>query len=186
VNGIEPESTQEGPEGAKHASGSRDETIAACRGDLGGIFKTLGMAVNTAVLTLDLTLAQMRCLMVLGKQEEAQPVGRIAAILKVSEPTASQLVERLVQRGLAGRAVDPADRRRTLVSLTDVARVRIDSLRDEREETVLAALARLDDEQLEALSVGLRALSAACTVMTGAGTAPAQTDRDAEQAGSTE
>jgi len=194
VNGCEPESVTKRQRAAlddqggdrQEPGGDRDETIAACRGELGGIFKTMGMAVNTAILTLDLTLAQMRCLMVLSKQEEGQPVGRIAAVLKVSEPTASQLVERLVQRGLAERAADPSDRRRTLVSLSRDGRVRIDSLRDEHEETVQAALARLDDKELEALSVGLRALAAACTVMTGSATAPADTDQDAAQAGSPE
>lgn len=153
----------------------REEAIAVCRGELGGILTTIGIAGDGALLALDLTLAQMRCLVVLGRQK-AQPVGQVAARLNVSEPTASQLVERLVQRGLAERAADPSDRRRTLVSLSDEAWGMLEAVGDERERAVQQALARLDDMELQALSTGLRALATACSVPT------SDADAEADQA----
>lgn len=176
---CEAEPAEAGP--AASGGTSRDQAIAACRGEIGGILKTIGVAGSAAVLTLDLTLAQMRCLMVLNRRPEPQTVGRLAATLKVSEPTASQLVERLVQRGLAERAPDPRDRRRTLVSLSDEARGKMDSVRDESEQTVHQALASLGDDELEALRMGLRALAAACAVLTATGTRqPAPAERGDE------
>ena len=46
-------------------------------------------------------------------------VGRIAQGLGVSEPAASQLVDRLLRRGLVKRGEDERDRRLTRISLTE-------------------------------------------------------------------
>jgi DNA-binding MarR family transcriptional regulator len=47
------------------------------------------------------------------------PLAEVIAALGVSKQTAGALVDSLVVRGYLGRAVDPADRRRLVVSLTD-------------------------------------------------------------------
>lgn len=47
------------------------------------------------------------------------PLAEVIAALGVSKQTAGALVDSLVVRGYLDRAVDPADRRRLVVSLTD-------------------------------------------------------------------
>jgi DNA-binding MarR family transcriptional regulator len=49
------------------------------------------------------------------------PVGDLAAGLDVTKSAMSQIVDRLVELGWAERSKDPADRRRTIVSLTGEA-----------------------------------------------------------------
>ncbi len=66
---------------------------------------------------LDLSLAQVKTLLALGDLG-APTIGEIATVLGVSQPTASHLVERLVQSELARRSEDAHNRRRTLVRLT--------------------------------------------------------------------
>lgn len=56
--------------------------------------------------SLDLTMAQVKLLHVLGARGQAT-VSELAAVLRVGVPTASHLVERLVQAGLAVRSEDP-------------------------------------------------------------------------------
>src|SRR5689334_3806504 len=66
---------------------------------------------------LDLPLAQVKTLLAVGDLG-APTIGQIATVLGISQPTASHLVERLVQSELAQRYEDARNRRRTLVKLT--------------------------------------------------------------------
>src|SRR5882724_2593820 len=66
---------------------------------------------------LDLPLAQIKTLLTVGDLG-APTIGEIATVLGVTQPTASHLVERLVQNELASRSEDTHNRRRTLVRLT--------------------------------------------------------------------
>jgi len=50
---------------------------------------------------------------------EGSPFGDVIADMGVSKQTASQLVDTLVVRGYLERSVDPDDRRRVLLSLTE-------------------------------------------------------------------
>lgn len=46
----------------------------------------------------------------------------LAALVDISQPSMTQLVQRLERRGLVERSVDPADRRVALVTITDGGR----------------------------------------------------------------
>lgn len=90
-------------------------------------------------------------------------VGEIAAGLGVSLPTASELVESLVQRGLVERGPNPADRRQVLVWLTPEAAHFKREMRALRTAQVRAAMEQLAPEErpvfvrsLEALVEALR------------------------------
>jgi DNA-binding MarR family transcriptional regulator len=76
---------------------------------------------------LDLTLAQIKVLFALA-DEEATTIGRLAEQLEIGQSTASHLVERLVQVGLAARGEDPADRRRAVPRLTPRGEELVDRL----------------------------------------------------------
>lgn len=88
-------------------------------------------------------------------QRAPMTVTQLAHAATVDAPAASVAVNDLEERGLIARAVDPADRRRKLVSLTEqgwVLLARIDRVGD----SAPAALTALDTEDLETLQFVLR------------------------------
>jgi long-chain acyl-CoA synthetase len=80
----------------------------------------LGRQVEIALATIDLTTAQYRTLTQLGDGAEAS--SSLAAKLAVSRPSATAVVEGLVERGLVDRRHSDEDRRRVSVNLTESGR----------------------------------------------------------------
>src|SRR5260370_27270610 len=68
-------------------------------------------------MEIDLTIAQLRTLLVLA-EEGPLVIGQIAQRLGIGLSTGGHLVDRLVQANLAERTEDAEDRRRTLARLT--------------------------------------------------------------------
>ena len=75
------------------------------------------MASVPAWLDLQLTLPQLRTLFIVAHNKTSSVV-QIAKHLGIGEPTASHLIDRLVQAGLVDRSEDPMDRRRATVRLS--------------------------------------------------------------------
>ncbi len=117
-------------------------------------------AAAPAWLGSDLTMGQLKGLFTLTRCEGA-PIGRLAELLRVGEPAASLLVDRLVRQGLVVRSEDPEDRRRTLVSLSREGVDLVANMRHGGKECLQRWLGSLDDGDLDALRRGLRALAAA-------------------------
>jgi DNA-binding MarR family transcriptional regulator len=111
----------------------------------------------SALMEIDLSMAQLRTLFVMAKEEQAT-IGQVAEQLGIGIPTASHLVEKLVQAALAERAEDPTDRRRTLVRLTASGQTLARRLGHSREEQFRSLLFQLTHEELKAIIVGLGAL----------------------------
>lgn len=132
-----------------------EEIITAQR----AIFRALRATATPVWLELDLTMAQMKTLRALEHRGPA-PISQIADALGISVPTASHLVERLVQAGLAERAEDRTDRRRTLASLSAQGERLVRRLSQGREQ-MRRWLPQLDPDDLAALHRGLRALARA-------------------------
>ncbi len=108
-------------------------------------------------LEVDLSMAQVRTLMVLSCEGQST-IGQLAETLRVSLPTASHLVDRLVHADLAERAEDPADRRRMLVRLTPRGEDLAGRLRQGNQKLYRLWLSELSDDDLAALYQGLQAL----------------------------
>ena len=89
------------------------EVIAQYRTMMRGLKATMGQAW----MEIDLTLPQLRTLLVLA-EEGPLVIGQIAQRLGIGLSTGGHLVDRLVQAGLAERTEDVEDRRRTLAQLT--------------------------------------------------------------------
>lgn len=107
---------------------------------------------------LDLTMGQFKTLMTLASQP-GMGITQLAETLNVSKPTASTLVDQLVQSGYARRVEDPVDRRRAIVTPTAEGDDLVDRLRQDRERlTRWIEKMHLDD--LAALTHGLQALVA--------------------------
>ncbi|MDF2758111.1 MAG: transcriptional regulator, MarR family [Thermomicrobiales bacterium] len=125
------------------------------------IAKALFSAISDVGNDFGLTPAQVKVLLQLGTRQQ-MTVGEIATALSCSMPSASELVDRLVDAGHLVRASDPADRRRVLIAPTPASRQISAHLRELREAQVRYALDQLEPEErpifiksLEALVAGL-------------------------------
>lgn len=124
------------------------------------IGKLLYVAVARHPRAAGLSLGQLKAtgwLAIHGRRT----VGEIAAGLGVSLPTASELVEALVSRGLAERGPNPADRRQVHVWLTPEAAALKRELWALRSGQVRAAMLRLAPEERPVFVRSLEALVAA-------------------------
>jgi DNA-binding MarR family transcriptional regulator len=77
----------------------------------------------------EMSLAQILAMMAV-KDHEPLSITRLAALLAVSAPSASAMVERLVERGVLTRQPDPEDRRRVQVRLSPEAKANYDRVHD--------------------------------------------------------
>jgi DNA-binding MarR family transcriptional regulator len=107
-----------------------------------------------------LTLPQAKALIYLYNNGE-RSMSELAGGLAVSLPSASELVDRLVDRGLVEKTVDPADRRRVLIALTDSAIAYGRRIHDLRRAQARAALAAMPDDEQTCFLQTIRALAAA-------------------------
>lgn len=120
--------------------------------------RAIGASYRRIWIELDLSTAQLKTLITLY-DAGALPIGQIAELLGIGQPTASHLVDRLVQSGFAVRTEDAEDRRRTLAELSPQGIGLVEQLREVRSEPMQRWLAQLDDTALAALQRGFRALA---------------------------
>jgi DNA-binding MarR family transcriptional regulator len=76
------------------------------------------------------------------------PLGQLVKELRVSKQAAGQLVDTLVARGYLDRAVDPEDRRKLTVTLTDRGRAAAAAQAAAREKIDAELLARVGEEDV--------------------------------------
>jgi len=89
------------------------------------------------------------------------PMTKVAELIGSGLPTATGLVNRMVERGLVRREHDTRDRRVVLVSLTDAGAAEVRELHQERQRRMAAAIAQLSGREQESLLVGIRSLRSA-------------------------
>ncbi len=106
---------------------------------------------------LDLTVAQMRILYLLGREGEAA-VGQIAERLGVAQPSATRTLDRLVRQELVECFRHPADRRVSLHRLAPAGQGLLDQLQQGRRARLEAALRRLDPAVLDQIEESFRLL----------------------------
>ena len=80
----------------------------------------------------------------------------LAAAEGVTQPSMTQLVQRLERQALALRIDDPEDGRVTLVAITDTGREVLAERRQERDARLAALLSSLPDEEQQALATAMR------------------------------
>lgn len=102
----------------------------------------------------------LTAVMVLGslQRQGAQRITTLAAAEGVSQPSMTQLVQRLEQRGLVERTSDPSDGRVALVSLTTEGVAALAARRRRNAGRVADLLADLPDEDVRAFSAALAAV----------------------------
>jgi DNA-binding MarR family transcriptional regulator len=89
---------------------------------------------------------------------DAVPLGQLVKELRVSKQAAGQLVDTLVLRGYLERAVDPGDRRRLTVALTERGRAAAATQAAVREEIDAQLIARAGREAVSCTRRTLAAL----------------------------
>ena len=107
---------------------------------------------------LDLTYPQYLVMLALWERDH-RLVKELGAELNLDSGTLSPLLKRMEAAGLVGRARDPEDERRVLVSLTAVGRDRLTALGDVPHQ--IAARSGLTREQLVDLRQTLRSVTEA-------------------------
>src|SRR5215216_7758405 len=81
------------------------------------LFMTMQFNSVSHWLMLELTFAQARALFMLAARRELT-ISQLAKLLDVGNPTASILVQQLVERELVTRTEDNSDRRHTIIRLS--------------------------------------------------------------------
>src|SRR5215216_1100146 len=122
------------------------------------IYRAIGASLPSVWMSLDLSMAQLKTLMALYSCG-ALPIGQIAEILGIGQPTASHLVDRLVQTRLVSRTEDPLDRRRTLAQLSPGGEELAERINQVRFGTLRRWLTQLDDATLAAYLQSSRSLA---------------------------
>jgi|SRR5580658_2835484 DNA-binding MarR family transcriptional regulator len=88
----------------------------------------------------------------------AQRITTLAAAHGVSQPSMTQLAQRLEQRGLVSRSSDPADGRVALVKLTDLGRQALAERRRRNAERIAELLRDLPEGDVAALRDALESV----------------------------
>ena len=123
------------------------------------LFMTMQFNAASHWLMLELTFAQARALFMLAARKELT-VSQLAKLLDVGKPTASILVQQLVERELVTRTEHEIDRRHTIVRLSSKGEEIGVGRRKEREKQWQRWLSQLSDTELDALARGLSAIVA--------------------------
>lgn len=106
----------------------------------------------------EITFAQARALFILAARKELT-VSQLAKFLRVGNPTASILVQQLVERGVVTRTEHPTDRRHTIISLTQKAEEIVAGRRAVREKQWQRWLSNVSINELNDIARGLSALT---------------------------
>ncbi|MBZ2196055.1 MarR family transcriptional regulator [Ruania sp. N2-46] len=120
------------------------------------------------LLDSTLTMQQFRLLAVVHFHGE-QTMTALADAMRLSPPTVSAAVDRLVERGLVSRREDPTDRRVRLIGLATEGRRLFRDLEDSRSRLGREILAGLDTDALRALAAADAQLVAAVDRTLGTG-----------------
>jgi DNA-binding MarR family transcriptional regulator len=123
------------------------------------LFITMQFNAVSHWLMLELTFAQARALFMLSARKELT-VSQLAKLLGVGNPTASILVQQLVERELVTRTEHAGDRRQMIVRLSTKGAEIGMGRRKAREKQWQRWLTHLSDEELQALAHGLSAIVA--------------------------
>ncbi len=110
------------------------------------------------MLSLRLTMQQLKVLTLLMIEPEGSTVQALAKTVGVSLATMSGIVDRLESHGMIERTLDPHDQRVRRVVATPAGRETVQQLLAARPELRRAPLNRLALDDLRALTQGIRAL----------------------------
>jgi DNA-binding MarR family transcriptional regulator len=110
-------------------------------------------------LSLNLTIAQLKSLMFISHKGVTN-FKTLADALGVSPPNVTGIVERMVEQGLISREENPQNRRMLMLKVTDKGVAVVKKIHESKSSRFSGLLAKLSQEDLEALARGMAALAA--------------------------
>jgi DNA-binding MarR family transcriptional regulator len=113
-----------------------------------------GLVVRNLADRRGLSMTALACLSRL-RHEGPLRLTTLAAAEGVSQPSMSQLVQRLERHDLVSRVSDPDDGRATLVALTEPGRALLTERRDDRRKRLAALIATLTADDVAALRLSM-------------------------------
>lgn len=140
------------PETADQALDARLLTDAVTR-----LRRALRASIRSDYPWEKLPMAQVELLQVLGEHSPAR-IGDLALRQRLAASTVSGLIGQMMTSGLVAREVDPADRRASVVTLTDAGREQLAAWTQAHVRRLDAALNALDDSERAAVAAALPAL----------------------------
>jgi len=123
----------------------------------GDLIELVSLMIRGVSDNRDLSLTAVSALGSLDRRGP-QRITAMAAAEGVSQPSMTQLIQRLEQRGLVARTSDPSDGRVALVSLTDSGRAALAARRQRNTRRVAQLLADLPEGDVRALGDALAAV----------------------------
>jgi DNA-binding MarR family transcriptional regulator len=108
--------------------------------------------------TGDISIAQMRAIMELGRQGSATP-GELAVVSDLRPASVTAMLDHLENDGLIERSRDTEDGRRVIVTLTDAGHELLEHKRERWRRFGDETLAELSNEELDTAIRALRALA---------------------------
>ncbi|OIK02065.1 MarR family winged helix-turn-helix transcriptional regulator [Streptomyces monashensis] len=139
-----------GPRGREPEARQLTEAVTRLR-------RALRSSIRTDYPWETLPMAQVELLQVLGEHSPAR-ISDLAARRRLAPSTVSGLIGQMITAGLVTRDVDAADRRASVVALTDAGREKLTAWTTAHERRIDAALAALDDSARAAIKDALPAL----------------------------
>jgi DNA-binding MarR family transcriptional regulator len=127
-------------------------------------------AADPADWAAGLTMPQLRVLFFLGRAGPAS-VSEVAAGVGVSQPSATETLDKLVKAGLVQRTPDSCDRRVVRAALTPAGREMVDRPWETRRAVLASALQRATPKERAKVARGLELLCRLLEQVEGAGEA---------------
>ena len=121
------------------------------------LLELVSLVIRSLSGSRDLSLTAVATLGSLARQGP-QRITSLAVAEGVSQPSMTQLIQRLEQRGLVERGSDPSDGRAALVSLTEEGKAALAARREHNAEQIAELLAGLPDADVDALNQALAAV----------------------------
>jgi DNA-binding MarR family transcriptional regulator len=129
-----------------------DETLAEA---FWAVARRLRDTSQETLAPWDITPAQLRALRML-RRHGVMRLSELSDRLGIAPRSATEVVDALEKRGLAGRRPDQGDRRATLVEVTDDGGSVLDAIRGSEAERVFSRLTPADRSQLARILRKLR------------------------------
>ncbi|MCX4549754.1 MarR family winged helix-turn-helix transcriptional regulator [Streptomyces sp. NBC_01387] len=148
----QPRSQASGPTPGDDVPDARLLTEAVTR-----LRRALRASIRTDYPWETLPMAQVELLQVLAEHSPTR-ISDVAARQRLANSTVSGLVGQMITSGLVARAVDPEDRRASVVTLTTAGRDQLKAWTDAHERRLATALATLDGPDRAAVGAALPAL----------------------------
>jgi DNA-binding MarR family transcriptional regulator len=138
--------------GAATGGSAGEETLAEA---FWSVARRLRDTSQETLAPWDITPAHLRALRVL-RRHGIMRLSELSDRLRIAPRSATEVVDALETRGLVRRRPDPADRRATLVEVTDDGSAVLDAIRGSEAERVFSQLSQTDRAHLARILRKLR------------------------------